>query len=180
MSPRPTMTIDRREVPIEGERNILEVARKAGIDIPTFCYHSDLSIYGACRLCLVDVEGRGIVTSCSTPPEPGMKVKTHTEEIRQIRKVAVELLLDQLDLGESEAIVLARELKAELLLMDERRGRCRALQSGLTVVGTLGILIQARQRGLVGPLRPLLDQLRQLPFHMSESLYTEVLRHVGE
>ena len=94
--------------------------------------------------------------------------------------LAVELLLDQLDLGESEAIVLARELKAELLLMDERRGRRRALQSGLTVVGTLGILIQARQRGLVGPLRPLLDQLRQLPFHMSESLYTEVLRHVGE
>ena len=93
MSPKPTMTIDRREVPIEGERNILEVARKAGIDIPTFCYHSDLSIYGACRLCLVDVEGRGIVTSCSTPPEPGMKVKTHTEEIREIRKVAVELLL---------------------------------------------------------------------------------------
>ena len=63
--------------------------------------------------------------------------------------LAVELLLDQLDLGESEAIVLARELKAELLLMDERRGRRRAMQSGLTVAGTLGILIQARQRGLV-------------------------------
>ncbi|MCE5323251.1 [FeFe] hydrogenase, group A [bacterium] len=87
------VTIDGKEIPIEGERNLLEVARKAGIDIPTFCYHSDLSVYGACRLCLVELEGRGIVTSCSTAPAPGMKVKTNTEEIREIRKIAVELLL---------------------------------------------------------------------------------------
>lgn len=93
------VTIDGREVPIEGERNLLELARKAGIDIPTFCYHSDLSVYGACRLCLVDIEGRGIVTSCSTAPEPGMKLKTNTEEIRDIRRIAVELLLANHDQG---------------------------------------------------------------------------------
>ncbi|HEY3297410.1 MAG TPA: NADH-dependent [FeFe] hydrogenase, group A6 [Armatimonadota bacterium] len=87
------VTIDGREIPIEGERNLLEVIRKAGIDIPTFCYHSDLSVYGACRLCLVDLEGRGIVSSCSTIPEPGMKVRTKTEEIREIRKISIELLL---------------------------------------------------------------------------------------
>lgn len=87
------VTVDGRDIPIEGERNLLELIRKAGIDIPTFCYHSDLSVYGACRLCIVDLEGRGIVTSCSTAPEPGMKVKTKTEEIREIRKIAVELLL---------------------------------------------------------------------------------------
>ena len=87
------IVIDGREIEIRGERNVLEVARRAGIDIPTFCYHSHLSVYGACRLCLVDIEGRGIVTSCSTTPEPGMKVKTNTDEIREIRKVAVELLL---------------------------------------------------------------------------------------
>ena len=87
------LTVDGRDVPIEGERNLLEVIRKAGIDIPTFCYHSDLSVYGACRLCLVDVEGRGIVASCSTIPAPGMVVKTKTEEIREIRKISVELLL---------------------------------------------------------------------------------------
>lgn len=94
--------------------------------------------------------------------------------------LAVELLLDQLDLGESQAIVLAHELHADLLLMDERRGRRRALQSGLTVVGTLGILIEAHQQNMVGPLRPMLDLLRKLPFHMSESLYSEVLSRVGE
>lgn len=87
------VTIDGKEIPIEGERNLLEVIRKAGIDIPTFCYHSDLSVYGACRLCLVDVEGRGIMSSCSIMPEPGMKVKTKTEEIREIRKISIELLL---------------------------------------------------------------------------------------
>ncbi len=88
-----TMVIDNIEVPIEGERNVLEVARKAGIEIPTFCYHSELSIYGACRLCLVELEGRGIVASCSTAPAPGMRVHTNTEEIRGMRKIAVELLL---------------------------------------------------------------------------------------
>lgn len=88
-----TLTIDGRTVAIEGEKNVLELARKAGIDIPTFCYHSNLSVYGACRLCLVDIDGMGIVTSCSTVPKAGMSVKTNTEEIRQIRKIAVELLL---------------------------------------------------------------------------------------
>jgi NADH-quinone oxidoreductase subunit G len=85
--------IDGREVAIEGEPNILELARKANIEIPTFCYHSELSVYGACRLCLVEIEGRGIVTSCSTAPEPGMKITTNNEKIREIRKIAVELLL---------------------------------------------------------------------------------------
>lgn len=93
MISHPTITIDRREIPIEGERNILEVARKAGIDIPTFCYHSELSIYGACRLCLVEVEGRGIMASCSVTPEPGMIVRTHSEEIRTMRRISLELLL---------------------------------------------------------------------------------------
>lgn len=88
-----TVTIDGRSVPIESERNLLELIRKADIDLPTFCYHSDLSVYGACRLCLVDVEGRGILGACSTPPEPGLKVKTTTQEIREIRRIAVELLL---------------------------------------------------------------------------------------
>ncbi|MCY2927110.1 MAG: [FeFe] hydrogenase, group A, partial [Planctomycetota bacterium] len=88
-----TLTMDGAAVAIEGERNLLELARKANIDIPTFCYHSDLSVYGACRLCLMEVEGRGVVAGCSTPPEPGLVVRTHTPQIREIRKVAVELLL---------------------------------------------------------------------------------------
>lgn len=90
---QPTLTIDGKTVAIEGERNLLELVRKANIDLPTFCYHSGLSVYGACRLCLVEIQGRGIQGACSTPPEPGLKVRTSTPEIREIRKIAVELLL---------------------------------------------------------------------------------------
>jgi NADH-quinone oxidoreductase subunit G len=88
-----TLTIDGRQVRINGERNLLELIRRVGIELPTFCYHSDLSVYGACRLCLVDIKGRGIQGACSTPAEPGMEVRTQTQEIREIRKIAIELLL---------------------------------------------------------------------------------------
>jgi len=87
------VTIDNKEVPIKNEKNLLELIRKAGINLPTFCYHSELSVYGACRLCMVEVEGMGLVSSCSTPPSPNMKVKTNTEEIRKMRKIIIELLL---------------------------------------------------------------------------------------
>ncbi len=88
-----TVTIDGMDVPYDGEENLLDLCRKANIDIPTFCYHSHLSVYGACRLCLVEVEGQGIVASCSTTPQPGMSVTTSSQEIREMRRVALELLL---------------------------------------------------------------------------------------
>jgi NADH-quinone oxidoreductase subunit G len=87
------VTIDNKEISIEKEQNLLELIRKAKIDLPTFCYHSELSVYGACRLCMVDVEGMGLVPACSTPPLPYMKVKTNTEDIRKMRMIIVELLL---------------------------------------------------------------------------------------
>ncbi|MDR2346131.1 MAG: [FeFe] hydrogenase, group A [Planctomycetaceae bacterium] len=88
-----TLTINKIKINFESERNILEVARKAGIEIPTLCYHSELSIYGACRLCLVEIKGLGIVASCTARPQDGMEILTHTEEIREIRKTAIELIL---------------------------------------------------------------------------------------
>ncbi|ADK79511.1 [FeFe] hydrogenase, group A [Sediminispirochaeta smaragdinae] len=85
--------VDGIEVPLEGEENLLQVIRKAGIEIPTFCYHSELSVYGACRLCIVDIEGKGIQASCSTPPRGGMVVRTNTAEVRETRRMTLELLL---------------------------------------------------------------------------------------
>lgn len=93
MKDKKTLILNGREVEIGDERNLLELIRRAGIDLPTFCYHSELSIYGACRLCIVDVEGRGVMASCSTKPEPGMLIRTDTREIREMRKINVELLL---------------------------------------------------------------------------------------
>ncbi|HPS54574.1 MAG TPA: [FeFe] hydrogenase, group A [Sedimentisphaerales bacterium] len=87
------LTINGKQVEFNAERNLLEVIRKANIDLPTFCYHSDLSIYGSCRLCIVEIEGMGVVTSCSTTPKAGMIVKTHTDKLRKMRKIYLELLL---------------------------------------------------------------------------------------
>ena len=93
MNAEPTLTLDGRPVPVRGERNLLELVRHAGIELPTFCYHSELSVYGACRLCLVEVEGRGLVAACSTRPEPGLVVRTSTPAVRELRRVNLELLL---------------------------------------------------------------------------------------
>lgn len=85
--------VNGREIPFSEEKNLLEVIRKANVNIPTFCYHSELSTYGACRLCIVDIAGRGINTSCSIKPEHGMSLRTHTKELRDIRKITMELFL---------------------------------------------------------------------------------------
>ncbi len=87
------MIIDGIKVPIEGEKNILELARKAGIEIPAFCYDKDLSIYGACRMCMFEDERGRLEASCSTPPRAGMEIKTNTAKLRKYRKMILELLL---------------------------------------------------------------------------------------
>ena len=87
------MTIDGIPVEINGEKNLLELIRKVGIELPTFCYHSELSIYGACRMCMVEDEWGGMQASCSTPPRAGMTVHTNTQRLRKYRKMILELLL---------------------------------------------------------------------------------------
>lgn len=87
------MFIDGARVEFDQEPNILTLVRKAGIDLPTFCYYSDLSIYGACRMCMVEDERGGMVAACSTPPKQGMSVKTHTPKLYKHRRMILELLL---------------------------------------------------------------------------------------
>ncbi len=87
------MMVDNIAVAIKDEKNVLEVIRKAGIDLPTFCYYSDLSIYGACRMCVVEDQWGGIEASCSMVPKEGMVVFTNTERLRKYRKNILELLL---------------------------------------------------------------------------------------
>ena len=87
------MTIDSIPVEINGEKNLLELIRKAGIELPTFCYYSELSVYGACRMCMVENEWGEMDAACSTIPKAGMRIKTNTEKLRKYRKMILELLL---------------------------------------------------------------------------------------
>jgi len=87
------LTIDGMQIEINNEKNLLELIRKAGIDMPTFCYHPELSVYGACRMCVIENEKGQLEASCSTPPREGMIIKTNTARLRKYRKMILELLL---------------------------------------------------------------------------------------
>lgn len=88
-----SMLVDGQRVEFNDEKNILDVIRKTGIELPTFCYHSELSIYGACRMCIVEDKWGETMASCSTPPKDGMEISTNTEKIRKHRKMILELIL---------------------------------------------------------------------------------------
>ena len=87
------MYIDGLRVPFDGEKNVLAVIRKAGIDMPTFCYYSELSTYGACRMCLVEDERGKIDASCSMEPRDGLRIRTNTMRLLKYRRMNLELML---------------------------------------------------------------------------------------
>jgi len=93
----------------------------------------------------------------------------------------VDSLLLELGAGEAEAIVLAMEVKAALLLVDERRGRKVASRLGLKYIGLLGVLVEAKREGLIAELKPILDDLIvKAGFWVSSRLYNRFLKEVGE
>lgn len=120
------------------------------------------------------------------PPVPGtLEVQTVPWfEVRQVsnRQAIERLQLDvRLDLGESEAIALALELNADLLLIDERRGRAEADRLGVRITGLLGILVEAKQKKLVVAVKPLMDALiTTSDFRVSSALYHQILDIVDE
>lgn len=87
------MTINNRRVAFTNEKNVLSVIRKSGIDLPTFCYHSELSTYGACRMCVVEDDRGRVFASCSETPRDGMVIYTNTPKLQHHRKMIIELLL---------------------------------------------------------------------------------------
>lgn len=115
------------------------------------------------------------------PPVPGtLEVQTAPWlEVRQVisRAVVERLQVEvRLDPGESEAIALALELNADLLLIDERRGRAEANRLGIRITGLLGILVEAKQKKLIVAVKPLMDALiATSDFRVSSALYNQIL-----
>ena len=96
------------------------------------------------------------------------------------QSLVTALCLD-LDRGEAESIALALEQQADLILLDERDGRHRAQRLGLTVMGVVGVLLLAKQRGLLAAIKPSLDALReQAGFYLSVTVCDYALRQAGE
>jgi len=95
-------------------------------------------------------------------------------------QLLVTALRIELDNGEAEAIALAQQISADLVLIDERRGRIVAERFGLRVVGLIGILVEAKRQGLIQQLKPHLDLLIQSGFWISQELYNRVLQAAGE
>lgn len=87
------MVIDGISCEFENERNVLEVAKKHHIDIPNLCYCESLSIYGGCRLCVVENERGAVEAACSMQPKDGLVIKTNTARLRKHRQMILELLL---------------------------------------------------------------------------------------
>ncbi len=88
------LIIDGQEVQVTRGTTIFEAAKKISVNIPYLCFHEDLSVYGACRICVVEIEGRPrLEPSCATLAEEGMRIKTNSSRVRKARRMLIELLL---------------------------------------------------------------------------------------
>lgn len=95
-------------------------------------------------------------------------------------ELSIGVLSDELDKGESETIVLAKELEADWALMDERLARRKLDALGINKIGTLGILLKAKEAGMIEAVRPEVDRLVTRGFRLSENVYREVLQIADE
>jgi NADP-reducing hydrogenase subunit HndD len=94
----PTVTINDVSVTVPDNTTILAAARQAGIAVPTLCFLEGLDAIGACRICVVEVEGaRALAASCSVPVSEGMKIRTNSRRVREARRTVMELLLSEHD-----------------------------------------------------------------------------------
>jgi len=163
------VAIDGQEIEIEAGRTVLEAAREHGIYVPTLCYHEAMEPFGACRLCVVEVEagrGRQLVASCAYPCADGLIVHTNSDVVLQSRRITVELLM-----ASSAHVPIIRQLAAELGVGEPRftmeRNDCilcglcvRACQE-IVGVGAISVI----NRGIEKKVSP--------PFHIASNACIE-------
>lgn len=131
------MTINNRKVSFTNEKNVLSIIRKSGIDLPTFCYHSELSTYGACRMCVVEDDRGRVFASCSETPRDGMVIYTNTPRLQHHRKMIIELLLASHDRDcttcAKNSVCTLQKLSRQLGLVDVRfENNKKRLQKDMT------------------------------------------------
>ncbi len=114
------VTIDGITVEVPSYYTVLEAAKEAGIDIPTLCYLKEINQIGACRICVVEIEGvRNLQTSCTYPVFDGMKVYTNTPKVREARKLNLELILSNHD---RSCLTCIRNTNCELQSLSKKLG----------------------------------------------------------
>lgn len=113
-----TLTMNGQEIQVKEERTILEAAREHRIPIPTLCFHEALEPFGACRMCLVELENRRggqLVPACTYPCEEGLMVSTRSENVRRARRMTLELLM-----ASAAHVPIIRQLADELGIGEPR------------------------------------------------------------
>lgn len=119
-----------------------------------------------------------------SPSEEAMQVRSLLQEgrfqIHEATNQALERIPADLGRGEREAIALALETKVDLVILDDQQGRRIACERGLVVTGTVGVLIEARERGLVSSVRHELDRLTEAGMWINEAFYHRILQELGE
>ena len=152
---------------------VLNLARIGRLELPPFLYNQVIipsAVYEELLAAKADLSAAVDLASL-----PWLVVATARDQSR-VRK-----LCEDLDPGEAEAIVLAIERRADLLLVDERRARRTATAAGLAITGLLGIVAKAKQAGLIARAKPVLDELIQIAqFWIGPELYAEVLKELDE
>ncbi len=110
------LTVDNKEVTVEPNSTILEAASKVNVNIPTLCFSDDLTVYGGCRLCVVEVEGSDrLRPACNTRAREGMEVKTHSPRVREVRKTLFELIIASHDIScELNCLICNRQNSCQL------------------------------------------------------------------
>lgn len=120
------------------------------------------------------------VTKGDKPHSNKLKVYLENKVKKVNDQLSVDILKNDIDVGEAESIVLALEIGIQDVLMDDYKGRMKATLNGLTPIGVIGILIRAKQKGIIQNLKPLLDVLIENKRRVSEQLYNHALQIVNE